>query len=163
MTRSSAAPQTPSSRKAAGTASSAWPVSISKAAQLAGISARMARHYESLNLLPHVGRTDSGYRLYSEADVHTLRFIRRSRDLGFSMDEIETLLNLWNDKQRASSSVKEIAQKHIEVLSERIAAMQSMQRSLQQLVHSCHGDQRPDCPILDNLADPTTDSAGCCH
>ncbi len=163
MTRSSAAPQTPSSRKAAGTASIAWPVSISKAAQLAGISARMARHYESLNLLPHVGRTDSGYRLYSEADVHTLRFIRRSRDLGFSMDEIETLLNLWNDKQRASSSVKEIAQKHIEVLSERIAAMQSMQRSLQQLVHSCHGDQRPDCPILDNLADPTTDSAGCCH
>ena len=130
---------------------------------MAGISARMARHYESLNLLPHVGRTDSGYRLYSEADVHTLRFIRRSRDLGFSMDEIETLLNLWNDKQRASSSVKEIAQKHIEVLSERIAAMQSMQRSLQQLVHSCHGDQRPDCPILDNLADPTTDSAGCCH
>ena len=163
MTRSSAAPQTPSSRKAAGTASIAWPVSISKAAQLAGISARMARHYESLNLLPHVGRTDSGYRLYSEADVHTLRFIRRSRDLGFSMDEIETLLNLWNDKQRASSSVKEIAQKHIEVLSERIAAMQSMQRSLQQLVHSCHGDQRPDCPILNNLADPTTDSAGCCH
>ena len=163
MTRSSAAPQTPSSRKAAGTASIAWPVSISKAAQLAGISARMARHYVSLNLLPHVGRTDSGYRLYSEADVHTLRFIRRSRDLGFSMDEIETLLNLWNDKQRASSSVKEIAQKHIEVLSERIAAMQSMQRSLQQLVHSCHGDQRPDCPILDNLADPTTDSAGCCH
>ena len=116
-----------------------------------------------MNLLPHVGRTDSGYRLYSEADLHTLRFIRRSRDLGFSMDEIETLLNLWNDKQRASSSVQEIAQKHIEVLSERIAAMQSMQRSLQQLVHSCHGDQRPDCPILVFLADPTTDSAGCCH
>ncbi|MEN5178290.1 Cu(I)-responsive transcriptional regulator [Comamonas testosteroni] len=164
MAHSSAAPQASGLRKATGAASIAWPVSISKAAQLAGISARMARHYESLNLLPHVGRTDSGYRLYSEADVHTLRFIRRSRDLGFSMEEIETLLNLWNDKQRASSSVKEIAQKHIEVLSERIAAMQSMQRSLQQLVHSCHGDHRPDCPILDNLADPATDgSSGCCH
>ena len=150
-------------RKAKRTAPVVWPVSISKAAQLAGISARMARHYESLQLLPHVGRTDSGYRLYSESDVHTLRFIRRSRDLGFSMEEIQTLVNLWNDKQRASSSVKEIAQKHIEVLSERIAAMQSMQRSLQQLVHSCHGDHRPDCPILDNLADPATDGSSCCH
>ena len=142
-----------------------WPVSISKAAQLAGISARMARHYETLNLLPHVGRTDSGYRLYSESDVHTLRFIRRSRDLGFSMEEIETLLNLWNDKQRASASVKDIAQKHIAALGERIEAMQSMQRSLQALVHSCHGDHRPDCPILDNLADPLAGDAvgACCH
>ena len=92
-------------RKAKRTAPVVWPVSISKAAQLAGISARMARHYESLQLLPHVGRTDSGYRLYSESDVHTLRFIRRSRDLGFSMEEIQTLVNLWNDKQRASASV----------------------------------------------------------
>lgn len=143
----------------------AWPVSISKAAQLAGISARMARHYESLQLLPHVGRTDSGYRLYSESDVHTLRFIRRSRDLGFSMEEIETLLNLWNDKQRASASVKEIAQKHIDALSERIATMQAMQQSLQDLVHSCHGDHRPDCPILNNLADPQASDmeSSCCH
>ena len=164
MARASADTHSPRPRKAAGAASVAWPVSISKAAQLAGISARMARHYESLNLLPHVGRTDSGYRLYSESDVHTLRFIRRSRNLGFSMDEIQTLLNLWNDKQRASASVKEIAQKHIDVLGERIAAMQDMQRSLQQLVHSCQGDHRPDCPILDNLADPATgDAASCCH
>ncbi len=151
-------------RKAKRTAPVVWPVSISKAAQLAGISARMARHYESLQLLPHVGRTDSGYRLYSESDVHTLRFIRRSRDLGFSMEEIQTLVNLWNDKQRASASVKEIAQKHIEALSERIAAMQAMQRSLQALVHSCHGDHRPDCPILDNLAEPADgDDNACCH
>lgn len=90
------------SRKPATERSIAWPVSISQAAQAAGISARMARHYESLNLLPHVHRTDSGYRLYTQSDVHTLSFIRRCRDLGFSMEEIENLLNLWHDKQRAS-------------------------------------------------------------
>ena len=164
MSRASTAPQPTAKRQSRSTPTIAWPVSISKAAQLAGISARMARHYEKLNLLPHVGRTDSGYRLYSESDVHTLRFIRRSRDLGFSMEEIQTLVNLWNDKQRASASVKEIAQKHIEALSERIAAMQAMQRSLQALVHSCHGDHRPDCPILDNLAEPADgDDNACCH
>lgn len=152
------------SRKPATERSIAWPVSISQAAQLAGISARMARHYESLNLLPHVHRTDSGYRLYTQSDVHTLSFIGRSRDLGFSMEEIENLLNLWHDKQRASSSVKEIAQKHIGALRERIAAMKTMERSLQALVHSCHGDQRPDCPILDSLSDPHADpnAASCC-
>jgi DNA-binding transcriptional MerR regulator len=84
--------------------------------------------------------------------VHALRFIRRSRDLGFSMDEIATLLGLWQDKSRASSQVKDIAQRHIEALAERIAAMQAMQRTLQTLVHCCHGDDRPDCPILDDLA-----------
>ena len=141
-----------------------WPVAISKAATMAGISARMARHYESLNMLPQVNRTDSGYRLYTESDVHTLQFIRRSRDLGFSMEEIQTLLNLWNDKQRASASVKDIAQKHIDALAERIATMQAMQRSLTQLVHSCQGDHRPDCPILDTLADGDTEQPGsCCH
>ncbi|MEG0920555.1 MAG: Cu(I)-responsive transcriptional regulator [Comamonas sp.] len=165
MSRASTAPKPVAKRPAKVAPAIAWPVSISKAALLAGISARMARHYETLNLLPHVGRTDSGYRLYSESDVHTLRFIRRSRDLGFSMEEIETLLNLWNDKQRASASVKEIAQKHIAALGERIAAMQAMQRSLQNLAHSCHGDHRPDCPILDNLADPPNGNAAssCCH
>ena len=130
----------------------AWPVPISEAARLAGVSARMVRHYESLGLLTGVARTDSGYRQYTEADVHTLRFIRRARDLGFSMEEIATLLGLWQDKQRASSQVKRIAQAHIDNLSERIAAMQAMQRSLQALVHCCHGDDRPDCPILDDLA-----------
>ena len=143
----------------------AWPVSISQAAQLAGISARMARHYEALHLLPPVGRTDSGYRLYAEADVHTLRFIRKSRDLGFSMEEIATLLNLWNDQQRTSASVKAIAQQHIDALGERITALQTMQRALQQLVHSCQGDHRPDCPILDNLAELNGDDGAnhCCH
>ena len=129
-----------------------WPVAIGVAAERAGVSARMVRHYESLGLLPEVARTDSGYRQYSEADVHTLRFIRRSRDLGFSMEEIATLLGLWKDKDRASAQVKKVALAHIANLSERIAAMQAIQRSLQSLVHCCHGDDRPDCPILDDLA-----------
>ncbi|PWW46934.1 Cu(I)-responsive transcriptional regulator [Melaminivora alkalimesophila] len=129
-----------------------WPVSIGVAAGRAGVSARMVRHYESLGLLAPVARTDSGYRQYGEADVHTLRFIRRARDLGFSIEEIATLLGLWQDKARASSQVKRIAQQHIDHLQERIAALQAMQRSLQQLVGCCHGDGRPDCPILDDLA-----------
>ena len=129
-----------------------WPVAIGVAAKRAGVSARMVRHYESLGLLPEVARTDSGYRQYTEADVHTLRFIRRSRDLGFSMEEIATLLSLWKDKERASAQVKKVAQAHIASLEERIAAMQAIQRSLESLVHCCHGDDRPDCPILEDLA-----------
>ncbi len=129
-----------------------WPVAIGLAAQRAGVSARMLRHYEALGLLPPVARTDSGYRQYAEADVHALRFIRRARDLGFSMAEITTLLGLWQDKARASSQVKHIAQTHIDDLSQRIASMQAMQRTLQSLVQCCHGDDRPDCPILDDLA-----------
>ena len=129
-----------------------WPVAIGQAAERAGVSARMVRHYEGLGLLAGVARTDSGYRQYTEADVHSLRFIRRARDLGFSMDEIAQLLGLWQDQARASSQVKQIAQKHIDNLAERIAAMQAMQRSLQTLVGCCHGDERPDCPILDDLA-----------
>ena len=129
-----------------------WPVPIGEAARRAGVSARMVRHYESLGLLPPVGRTDSGYRQYTEAEVHALRFIRRARDLGFSMAEIATLLGLWQDKARASSQVKRIAQTHIDDLATRIAAMQAMQRTLQSLVQCCHGDQRPECPILDDLA-----------
>ncbi len=126
-------------------------MSIGEAARRAGVSARMLRHYESLGLLPHVARTDNGYRQYSAADVHVLRFIRRSRDLGFSMEEITTLLGLWQDQERTSASVKQIAQAHIKTLEQRIAAMQAMQRSLQTLVQCCHGDDRPDCPILDDL------------
>ena len=116
----------------------------------------MVRHYESLGLLAPVHRTDSGYRQYTEADVHALRFIRRGRDLGFSIEEIGTLLGLWQNQGRASSQVKDIAQRHIAVLTERIAAMQAMQRTLQSLVHCCHGDDRPDCPILDDLASAET-------
>ena len=128
------------------------PVTIGEAAQQSGVSAKMLRHYESLGLLGAVARTDSGYRLYSPADVHTLRFIKRCRDLGFSMAEISELVGLWQNRRRASSSVKRIAQKHVDELTQRIEAMQSMQRTLATLLACCHGDDRPDCPILDDLA-----------
>ena len=112
----------------------------------------MVRHYESLGLLGKVARTDAGYRQYGEADVHTLRFIKRSRDLGFSMAEIAELLSLWHDRRRASAKVKKIAERHAQELAARIEALQSMQRTLEHLVHCCAGDERPECPILDDLA-----------
>ena len=127
-------------------------MNIGEAARLSGVSAKMVRHYESLGLLPRVARTDSGYRQYSEADVHTLRFIKRGRDLGFSMDEIGELVGLWQNRRRASANVRRIAQKHADDLAQRIQAMQEMQRTLQHLIHCCHGDERPDCPILEELA-----------
>ena len=130
----------------------AWPVPISEAARLAGVSARMVRHYESLGLLQGVARSEGGYRQYTEADVHSLHFIRRARDLGFSIEEIATLLDLWHDRSRTSAQVKRIAQSHIDQLTQRIAAMQAMQRTLQTLVGCCQGDDRPECPILDDLA-----------
>jgi MerR family copper efflux transcriptional regulator len=112
----------------------------------------MVRHYESLGLLPRVGRTDSGYRQYSEAEVHTLRFIKRSRELGFSMDEIAELVSLWQNR-RAHQRQRQahVAQKHADALTQRIDAMLAMQRTLDHLIHCCHGDDRPDCPILDDL------------
>lgn len=129
-----------------------WPVAIGTAARLSQVSAKMVRHYESLGLLSQVARTDSGYRQYLEADVRTLQFIKRARDLGFSMAEIAELVGLWHDRRRASASVKRIAQKHVDNLAQRIEAMQAMQRTLADLLTHCHGDQRPDCPILDDLA-----------
>jgi MerR family copper efflux transcriptional regulator len=129
-----------------------WPVNIGEAAKRSGVSAKMVRHYESLGLLPRVARTDSGYRQYGEADVHTLRFIKRSRELGFSMEEIGGLLGLWQNRRRRSESVRKIAQQHADDLGRRIAALQDMQRTLQHLIHCCHGDERPDCPILEDLA-----------
>jgi len=127
-------------------------VAIGEAARRSGVSARMVRHYEGLGLLPGVARTESGYRQYGEADIHSLRFIKRARDLGFSMDEIAELADLWHDRQRTSSSVKTIARKHLTELDQRIAAMQAMRQTLSHLVHCCHGDSRPDCPILEDLA-----------
>jgi Cu(I)-responsive transcriptional regulator len=129
-----------------------WPVNIGEAAWMSGVSAKMVRHYESLGLLPRVARTDSGYRQYGEADVHTLRFIKRSRELGFSMDEIGELVGLWQNRRRRSESVRKVAQLHADELARRIAALQDMQRTLQHLIHCCHGDERPDCPILEDLA-----------
>ena len=131
---------------------SAWPVSIGVAAQLSTVTAKMVRHYESLGLLQAVARTESGYRQYSEADVRTLQFIKRGRDLGFSMAEIAELVGLWHNRTRASASVKHIARQHMQHLAQRIEAMQAMQRTLGTLLDHCHGDARPDCPILDDLA-----------
>ena len=128
------------------------PVNIGSAAEQSGVSAKMIRYYESLGLLGKVRRTDSGYRQYSQAEVHVLRFIKRARDLGFSMAEISELVSLWNNRRRTSASVKRIAQKHADELAQRVAALQEMQRTLSHLIHGCHGDSRPDCPILDELA-----------
>lgn len=125
---------------------------IGEAASASGVSAKMVRHYESLGLLGKVSRSDSGYRLYRAADVHTLRFIKRSRELGFSMAEIGELVNLWHDRDRASANVKKLAQAHLNGLEQRIDAMQAMRRTLRKLLASCHGDDRPECPILDDLA-----------
>ena len=127
------------------------PFNIGEAAARSGVSAKMVRHYESLGLLPRISRTDAGYRQYNDKDVHTLRFIRRARDLGFSMAEIAELLRLWQNRRRSSAEVKRIAQAHVADLERRIAEMAAMKQTLQQLVSCCHGDQRPECPILDDL------------
>lgn len=125
---------------------------IGAAARLTGVSAKMIRHYEDIGLLPRVHRTASGYRLYGEADLHRLRFIRRARSLGFSIRDIGALLGLWDDPHRASRDVKRLAQAQIDDLERRIAEMQSMQRTLRELARRCHGDTRPECPVLDDLA-----------
>lgn len=134
-------------------------MNIGEAARLSGVSAKMVRHYESLGLLPQVSRTEAGYRQYGPAEVHTLRFIRRARELGFSMPEIAGLLKLWQNRRRASADVKRIAQAHVADLDRRIAEMTSMRRTLETLMHCCQGDERPDCPILDELADPARPAA----
>ena len=126
---------------------------IGQAAGQSGVSAKMIRHYESLGLLPAVQRTDAGYRQYGDTQIHTLRFIRRARTLGFSMAEIGELLKLWQNQDRASADVKRIAQAHVADLERRIAGMQAMRQTLAQLAHCCAGDDRPDCPILSGLAD----------
>ena len=125
---------------------------IGEAATRSGVSAKMVRHYESLGLLPAVARSDSGYRRYSDRQVHTLRFIRRARDLGFSMAEIAELLKLWQNRRRASADVKRIAQRHIADLERRMAAMVEMRDALKHLADCCQGDHRPDCPILEELS-----------
>ena len=125
---------------------------IGEAARASGVSAKMIRHYESLGLLKAARRTIAGYRIYDETDVHTLAFMRRARDLGFSIQQIEHLLGLWQNRRRASGEVRRIAQAHITELDDKIAQLQAMRRTLEQLVHHCHGDSRPECPILDDLA-----------
>lgn len=126
-------------------------MNIGEAAAASGVSAKMIRHYESVALLPPASRTESGYRQYTAKDLHVLRFIRRARDLGFSIDEIRDLLSLWQDRGRSSRQVKALAQVHLQDLQARMDEIQAMKTALEQLVHCCHGDERPDCPILESL------------
>jgi Cu(I)-responsive transcriptional regulator len=126
-------------------------MNIGEAAGKAGVTPKMVRHYESLGLLPKVHRTESGYRVYGEPEVHTLRFIKRARDLGFSIPEIGELVKLWQDRRRPSSSVKKVAAAHLAELDRKIEEMQSMRQTLSHLVHCCQGDHRPECPILEDL------------
>lgn len=125
---------------------------IGKAAKNSGVSVKMIRHYEALGLLKGVPRTESNYRMYGENEVHTLRFIKRARNLGFSIEDIRTLLSLWQNKSRPSAAVKKIAGAHMASLEKKIREMQSMVTTLRHLTHHCHGDQRPECPILEDLA-----------
>ncbi|MFF7105810.1 Cu(I)-responsive transcriptional regulator [Pseudomonas sichuanensis] len=132
-------------------------MNIGQAARHSGLSAKMIRYYESIGLLRPATRSDSGYRLYGPQDLHSLAFIKRSRDLGFSLDEVAKLLTLWQDRQRASADVKALATQHIEALNRRIEELVSLRDTLGELVAHCQGDDRPDCPILKDLAN------GCCH
>lgn len=125
---------------------------IGQASKQTGVSPKMIRHYEGLGLLPPAPRTDSGYRLYDDDALHTLHFIRRSRDLGFGMADIAQLLDLWRNRRRASATVKKLALNHIEALQQRIDEMQAMKRTLEKLASECHGNDRPACPILDDLS-----------
>jgi MerR family copper efflux transcriptional regulator len=127
-------------------------MNIGSAARDSGISAKMIRHYESLGLLRQPKRTGAGYRVYDENDIHTLGFVRRARDLGFSIKEIKDLLSLWRNRHRSSADVRTIAQRHIAELEAKIAELQGMRRTLEDLVRHCHGDNRPACPILEDLA-----------
>jgi Cu(I)-responsive transcriptional regulator len=130
-------------------------VNIGDAAKASGVSAKMIRYYEQIGLIPPAGRTHAGYRDYTDKDVHVLRFVRRARDLGFSVAEIDGLLQLWRNRRRRSADVKRIALDHIEDLQRRIADMQEMAATLQHLATCCSGDDRPDCPILADLELPS--------
>ncbi len=127
-------------------------MNIGEAAEAAGVTAKMIRYYESIGLIGAAQRTDSGYRQYTGREVHTLRFIKRSRDLGFSIERIKTLLALWEDKTRKSADVKKLARQYIAELEQDIEKLQSIRDQLQLMAECCHGDSRPDCPIIDTLA-----------
>lgn len=128
-------------------------MNIGGASRASGVSERMIRHYEKIGLVPPPPRRDSGYRDYSEADVHRLRFIANARDLGFGIEEIGTLLSLWSDRQRASSEVKALALARAAELGRKVQALENMRRTLIELAEQCHGDGRPECPIIDRLKD----------
>jgi MerR family copper efflux transcriptional regulator len=126
---------------------------IGEASAASGVHAKMIRHYESLGLIPKARRTDAGYRVYDSKDIHTLKFVKRARDLGFSMVEIKKLLGLWKNRSRTSSEVKRLASHHIEELDQKISELKLMRDALKHLTSNCHGDDRPTCPILDKLSE----------
>ena len=126
-------------------------MNIGELAKESGVNAKLIRHYEAIGLIPKASRTDAGYRIYSSTDVQFLRFIKRARGLGFSMKEIKKLIGLWRNKTRASKEVKALAQAHIRELETKISEMQEMAENLRKLAKNCHGDSRPDCPILTGL------------
>jgi MerR family copper efflux transcriptional regulator len=127
-------------------------LNIGDAAKASGVSAKMIRHYEAIGLLKEAKRSEAGYRVYSGEDVRVLQFVHRARALGFSLEQIGTLLSLWQDKDRASADVRALARSHIDELNRKIAEMEAMRRTLEALAASCHGDARSSCPILDDLA-----------
>lgn len=131
-------------------------MNIGDAAKASGVSAKMIRYYESTNLIARAVRSEAGYRHYSDADVHTLRFVRRARDLGFTVERIADLLALWRDRARASADVKHLALAHVAELDRKAAELQAMSRTLKALAARCHGDDRPDCPIVEDLSDTGT-------
>jgi MerR family transcriptional regulator, copper efflux regulator len=135
-------------------------MNIGEASKTSGVTAKMIRYYESIGLIKASRRTDAGYRKYGESDVHTLRFIKRARTLGFSLEQIAGLLSLWQDPARASADVKAIAQAHVAQLQQRIQELTEMRDTLAHLAQACSGDERPDCPILRGLA---SDEGGACH
>ena len=140
-------------------------MNIGEASKASGVTAKMIRYYESIDLIKAGKRSDSGYRLYEENDVHTLRFIKRARTLGFSLEQIKDLLSLWQDPERASADVKSIARAHLEALETRIRELSEMRDALKHLERACSGDNRPECPILHNLETEAPSDAACqsCH
>lgn len=127
-------------------------MNIGQAADRSGVPAKTIRYYESIGLIPEAGRTASGYRAYGRKDVETLRFVQRARSLGFSVRDVGNLLALWRDRSRASAEVKRVAMDHIGEIERKIAELEAMRRTLLELTQRCHGDDRPDCPILEELA-----------
>lgn len=127
-------------------------LTIGRVARQTGVPAKTIRYYEETGLIPAATRAPNGYRVYAERSVELLRFVKRARDLGFSIREVGDLLALWQDERRASAEVKALALRHLELVHKKIEELESLQRTLQHLVERCHGDDRPDCPILDDLA-----------
>ncbi len=127
-------------------------MNIGEAAKASGVNAKLIRYYESIGLIPEAGRTASGYRVYTPNDVNVLRFIKRARTLGFSIERIQLLVGLWQDRSRSSAEVKRVALDHVAELEAKIAELRAMSDTLKELANACHGDDRPDCPILRDLA-----------